>query len=181
QVWRLITPILLHGSLIHIGFNMYALYVIGPGLERYYNSRRFLLLYLIGGFAGNVFSFLFSTSASLGASTAIFALIAAQGIFILKNRFLFGKNATSMLINVGVIVLINLALGLSPGIDNWGHMGGLVGGLIFAWFAGPIYKIQPQAGGYELRDQNPAARLWLTTAVELVLFAALASLRFLMQ
>jgi len=60
QVWRLITPILLHGSLLHIGFNMYALYSIGPSLEKAYGHGRFLLLYLLGGFAGNTISFLLS-------------------------------------------------------------------------------------------------------------------------
>ena len=57
QVWRLITPILLHASILHIGFNMYALFVIGPQLERFYGHKRFLLLYLITGFTGNVLSF----------------------------------------------------------------------------------------------------------------------------
>ena len=60
QLWRLITPVLLHGSLIHIGFNMYALYNIGPSLERKYGIWPFLALYLIGGVWGNTLSFLLS-------------------------------------------------------------------------------------------------------------------------
>ncbi|TLM97699.1 rhomboid family intramembrane serine protease, partial [bacterium] len=78
QLWRLITPILLHGSILHIGFNMYALFAIGPSLERAYGHWRFLTLYLLGAFAGNTLSFLFSPSTSVGASTAIFALVAAE-------------------------------------------------------------------------------------------------------
>ncbi len=61
QLWRFFTPLLLHGSLLHIGFNMYALNIFGGGLERRYGHGRFLLLYLLGGFAGSVFSFLFSS------------------------------------------------------------------------------------------------------------------------
>ena len=71
QVWRLITPILLHASILHIGFNMYALFVIGPQLERFYGHGRFLLLYLIAGFTGNVLSFVLSPNPSLGASTSV--------------------------------------------------------------------------------------------------------------
>jgi membrane associated rhomboid family serine protease len=105
QVWRLITPILLHASILHVGFNMYALFVLGPGLEQYYGHRRYLLLYLIGGYAGNVLSFLLSPNPSLGASTAIFALVAAEIVFIYRNRMLFGSRARGMLLNMGVIVV----------------------------------------------------------------------------
>ncbi len=66
QLWRLITPIFLHASpsniqvsLLHIGFNMYALFILGPSLERYYGRSRFLLLYFVSGVAGNVVSFYF--------------------------------------------------------------------------------------------------------------------------
>ena len=142
EIWRLITPLLLHGSILHIAFNMYALYTVGPGLERRYGAKSFIILYLIGGLWGNTASFLFSANPSLGASTAIFGLIAAQGVYIYKNRLLLGQAAQPMLMNVVVVVIINLLFGLSSsGIDNWGHLGGLLGGLFYAWFAGPTYGI----------------------------------------
>ncbi len=153
EVWRLVTPILLHGSLLHISFNMYALFALGPGLEKYYGHKRFFWLYLIGGYAGNVLSFLFSPAASIGASTAIFGLVAAESIFIYRNRMLFGERARSMLINMGFVVIVNLTFGIvQTGIDNWGHLGGVIGGAVFAWFAGPVYKIQPGIAGLELKD-----------------------------
>ena len=71
QIWRLFTPMFLHASVLHIGFNMYALFVIGTGLERFYGRGRYLTLYLLSGFTGNVASFLFSVEPSLGASTAM--------------------------------------------------------------------------------------------------------------
>jgi rhomboid protease GluP len=151
QLWRLVTPLLLHASIIHIGFNMYALFVIGPGLERFYGGLRFILLYLLAGIAGNVASFYFSPYDSIGASTAIFGLIAAQGVFIYRNRQIFGAQARPMLINTIVIIGVNLIFGASlnlvagpgtPGIDNWGHLGGLFGGFAFGWFAGPLFEKQ---------------------------------------
>jgi rhomboid protease GluP len=173
QYWRLITPVLLHGSIMHIGFNMYALFIIGPGLERFYGHGRYLALYLLAGLAGNVASFIFSPNPSLGASTAIFGLIAAQGIFIFRNRFLFGENARAVLTNIIVIIVINLVLGLSPGIDNWGHLGGLVGGLTFAWLAGPVLKITGLAPAYRIEDQRGADRAWLVALIELAVILAI--------
>jgi rhomboid protease GluP len=154
QVWRLLTPALLHGSVVHIAFNMYALYSLGRSLERYYGHRRFLLLYAIGAFAGNTLSFLLSQKISVGASTAIFGLVAAEGVFIYRNRALFGARARSMLMNLLLIVAVNLMIGLQPGIDNWGHIGGLVGGALFAWTAGPLLEVQPAIDHYELRDKR---------------------------
>ncbi len=142
EIWRLITPVLLHASILHIGFNMYALFSVGPGLERKYEPKSFIALYLISGLWGNTLSFLFSQSVSLGASSAIFGLIAAQGVYIYKNRFLLGQSARPMLMNIIMVIAINLILGLSPGIDNWSHLGGLLGGLFYAWFAGPTYGIE---------------------------------------
>jgi rhomboid protease GluP len=156
QLWRLITPVLLHGSLIHIGFNMYALYVLGPSLERKYGVWPFLALYLIGGVWGNTLSFLLSPNPSLGASTAIFGLIAAQGVYIYKNRYLLGSAARPLLMNIVMMITINLILGLSPGIDNWGHIGGLLGGLFFAWFAGPSFGITENLYGQSIVVKDDA-------------------------
>ena len=75
------------------------------------------------------------------ADGAVGGLIAAQGVYIYKNRYLLGPAARPLLINIAMIVAVNLMLGLNPGIDNWGHIGGLLGGLFFAWFAGPSFGI----------------------------------------
>lgn len=154
QLWRLITPVFLHGNVLHIAFNMYALFSLGPALERYYGHSKFLLLYFIGAFAGNTLSFLLSPNPSLGASTAVFGLVAAEAVFIYKNRQMFGSRARSMLMNLGLIIVVNLVIGLQPGIDNWGHLGGLFGGAVFAWMAGPVMKVETTIRGYELVDSR---------------------------
>lgn len=176
QYWRLITPMWLHGSLLHLAFNMYALYIFGSNLERSYGHGRFLMLYMLSGFAGNVISFMMSPQASVGSSTAIFGLIAAQGVFLYQNRKLI-RNAQSMLINTLTIAGINLVLGLSPGIDNWGHMGGLIGGLAFAWSAGPLWDVQAEAGGYRLVNQRSKRRVILVAAGVAIVFTALVVLK----
>ncbi|GAB4523044.1 MAG: hypothetical protein Fur0018_05520 [Anaerolineales bacterium] len=159
QWWRLVTPIFLHGSILHIGFNMYALYVIGPVLERFWGWRRFLGLYFLAGVAGNVFSLWFTREPSLGSSTAIFGLLAAEGILVYCNGFLF-QNPRSTLKSLGNLALINFVIGLSPGIDNWGHLGGFLGGAAFAWLAGPLFLIVPAGNTAYLRDQRAPASVW---------------------
>ena len=115
QVWRLITPVFLHGSIAHLGFNMYALYIIGRNLERFYGHGRFLLLYFLGAFGGNVLSYVLSPASSLGASTALFAILAAEGVFIYGNRRLFGPQRTKQMItNLVVVTLVNLSFRPHP-------------------------------------------------------------------
>ncbi len=178
QVWRLITPILVHGSITHIAFNMYALYIFGQNLEYQYGHGRFLLLYLLSGFAGNVVSFVMSTNPSVGASTAIFGMVAAQGVFIYRNRKFFGDRARGILLNVIFILGINLVLGLSPMIDNWGHLGGLLGGLVFAWTAGPLWKMDLDVQGYHLIDQQETHNIVFGSLIVFIAFAALSIVRW---
>jgi len=179
QVWRLVTPALLHGSLLHIAFNMYALFSLGSSLERYYGHGRFLLLYVIGAFCGNSLSFLLSPNPSLGASTAVFGLVAAEGVFIYRNRKLFGARARTMLTNLVLIVIVNLMIGLQPGIDNWGHLGGLIGGGAFAWMAGPLLQVQQTYTGYELTDSRTDNNLLWGILLSAGLFTAIVIGRFI--
>ena len=174
EYWRLFTPMFLHGSILHLGFNMYALYIFGPGLERYYGHGRFLLLFFLGGFAGNVFSFIFSTSPSLGSSTAIFSLLAAEGVFLYQNQKVFGGVARRALNNIIMIAVVNLIIGLSPGIDNWGHMGGLLGGVIFAFLGGPILKVEGISPNLRVVDTRETSDVVRAALVDILIFGGLA-------
>jgi rhomboid protease GluP len=179
QIWRLFTPMLLHGSFLHLGFNMYALYMLGPSLESSYGQARFLALYLLSGFAGNVMSFLFSANPSLGSSTAIFGLIGAEGIFLYRNRELFGPQAQRALTNVVFIAAANLLFGATTqGIDNWGHIGGLLGGTFFAWFAGPLYRITLEDNQPVLVDAHASGRVVSAGLVDMLVFSGLAAMKF---
>ena len=138
QLWRLFTPMLLHDDRlpIHIISNMYFLAIVGSRVEKFYGHGRFLLLYVLAGFAGNVFSFLFSSHPAWGASTALFGLMGAEAVFVLQNRSMLEGNGKKALQNVLSLVGINVVIGIMVGADNWGHIGGLLGGLAFAWFGG---------------------------------------------
>ena len=179
QLWRLITPVFLHGSLSHIFFNMYALFSIGSLLEKHFGHGRFLLLYFLGAFAGNVLSYLFSAGYSVGASTAVFGLVAAEAIFFYQNRELFGSYARQAISNAVFIIVINLFIGLAPMIDNWGHIGGLFGGALFAWFAGPKWMMVGIPPEFSLHDERESREVLTGALLVLLIFGGLAAWRFL--
>jgi rhomboid protease GluP len=167
QIWRLLTPMFLHSdqTVLHIAFNMYALFIIGRPLERFYGRGRYLALFILSGFTGNVFSFMFTTSQSLGSSTAIFGLLGAEGVLIYQNREIFGANARRALTEVVVIAVINLIIGLTPGIDNWGHVGGLIGGTLFAWFGGPLLQVKGPFTVVDTRTRREVIRAGIGVSV----------------
>jgi len=181
QVWRLLTPALLHSSIVHIGFNMYALFILGRRLESTYGHARFLLLYILSAFGGNVLSFVLSDANSLGSSTAIFGLLAAEAVFVFQNRRLFGNQVKNMLINIFMILIINLMIGFSPNtnIDNFGHLGGLLGGFIFASLGGPKWVLEGISPNISLKDSRSKKEIIIGAIIVLVGFVAMAMIRFL--
>jgi rhomboid protease GluP len=175
QLWRFLTPALLHVDIAHILFNMYALYSLGIGLERSFGHGRFLLLYVLGAFTGNVFSFLFSDAiVSVGASTAIFGLLGAEAVFLFLNRKLFAGHYGRAIQNVIFIAIVNLIFGLQPGIDNWGHVGGLLGGMLFTLVAGPVWRIEGTPPGLHVVDKRSTRDVILGGAIVILVFGALA-------
>ena len=155
EYWRLVTAMFLHGSIIHLGFNLYALYILGRRVEQFFGSFRFLGLFLIAGIAGNLFSFLLTDAPSLGSSTAIFGLLGAEGIFIYQHRKLFGDQSRVALRQIIQVAVGNLAIGfMIPGIDNMGHIGGLIGGALYTWFGGPNFSIEGSSPDLRLEDQR---------------------------
>jgi rhomboid protease GluP len=178
QIWRLLTPVFLHGSITHILLNMYALFILGRVVESAYGHWRFLLLYFLAAFAGNVASFVMSPNPSLGASTAIFGLIGAEAIFVIRNKRFYGNRFSSTLSNIGFIIVLNLAVGFMPGtsIDYWGHIGGLIGGILFAILAGPQWEV---AGAYpEMRvsDKLKNSTIILSGIIVAIIFLSVSIL-----
>lgn len=173
--WRLITPMFLHLNLLHIGVNSYSLFIFGPQVETLLGYRRFITVYLVSGVAGTVLSFVMSPNPSIGASGAIFGLVGAMLVYFYRHRRLFGEMGRRRLTDILIIAGINLAIGLTPGIDNWGHVGGLLGGAVLCWLLGPVYAVvtDPATRQSRVVDASPLnGQRWLgVVAVILALVA----------
>jgi len=139
--WRLFTAMFLHIGPIHLISNLIGLFWLGPIIEGHFGHLRFTAIYLLGGLLGSIASYAFSPAPSAGASGAVFALLGATIIYFYRFRDNMGRQGQSMLQSALAILVINLVLGFSvANVDNWGHMGGLVGGVIIAIGLLPRYR-----------------------------------------
>jgi membrane associated rhomboid family serine protease len=124
QYYRLFTSVFMHENIAHIGFNMLVLWIIGQQLEALLGHSRFIVLYLISGFAGAVASFWFSPIGivGIGASGAIFGLMG--GLLVAGRRLRYDVTQVAVLIGINLVIGFVLA-----GTDWRAHLGGLAGGL----------------------------------------------------
>lgn len=132
EIWRFFTSMFIHIGLMHLIFNLYALWSLGPFMEERFGRWRFIIIYVLSGLGGSIASFFFSSALSAGASGAIFGLLGALLYYSLKRPALW-KSGLGM--NLVVVILINFGFGLTqPGIDNFAHLGGLIIGIISCVF-----------------------------------------------
>ena len=129
QYYRLISGMFMHGSLFHIIFNCYALYVLGTQLESFMGKIKYIIIYFFSGLMGALFSIIFNGNvASIGASGAIFGLMGSLLYFGYHYRVYLGNVIKSQILP---LIIANLLFGLlMPGIDNAAHIGGLIGGAL---------------------------------------------------
>lgn len=129
EYYRLLTSMFLHSGLLHLFFNMYALYIIGPQVESFFGKTKYLIIYLLSGISGSLLSVAFNVNTvSVGASGAIFGLFGALLYFGYNYRGYLGNVIKTQILPV---VIINLIFGfISTGVDVAGHIGGLIGGII---------------------------------------------------
>lgn len=131
EYWRLLTSTFLHGSLLHLGFNMLALYLFGPFVETIVGRWRFIATYLTVAVVASVFVYWLSSPmvATIGASGAVFGMFGLALVFLIRQR----QNITGMI----VLLAINGVVSLQSGISWQGHLGGFVTGCVlgavFAW------------------------------------------------
>lgn len=200
EVYRLLTSMFLHASIfsgyggyalensLHLIFNMYVLYIIGRQVEQLFGHLRFGLIYLLGGLGGSVLSAALSggNSYSVGASGAVFAVIGAQFVYLFQHRRLLGARGRAQMQNLIILAVINLFFGVLTGlggsgvlVDNWAHLGGVLGGLVLTWGIGPIFILRrhpEQPNELLAEDINPLKnRYWVLTlyvvALMLILIA----------
>lgn len=129
QYWRLVTCCFLHGGILHLACNMYSLYIIGPQVEQVFGKIKYIIIYILSGIGSSYLSYaLAPRTLSIGASGAIFGLLGAILVFLIKERGRIRKGAIS---NIVSVIVINLFIGLSvSNVDNYGHIGGLIVGFL---------------------------------------------------
>lgn len=168
DLYRFVAPMFLHMDLMHLGFNMVALYSVGEVLERVLGKGNYLALYFIAGITGNAVSYAADVllgagpSVSAGASTSVFGLfvaVALLGLLHKGNRSFFAQYSKGMLAVIGVNVAYTL---LVPSISVSGHLGGALGGLI-AMFMIPANNLRVPTA-----VRIPVAVLWVAALVWLL-------------
>ena len=139
EYYRLITGAFLHGGISHYIVNMYSLYVLGSQIEGFLGRGKYLAVYMFSALIGSLFSIIFNTVPSVGASGAIFGILGSLLYFGYHYRVYLGSVIKSQIIP---LILINLGIGfLSNGqIDNFAHIGGLIGGVLMTMAVGIKYK-----------------------------------------
>jgi membrane associated rhomboid family serine protease len=142
EYWRLFTALFLHGGFLHLAFNLFALYVLGPPLERSIGTIRFLACYLISGIASSAGVValtevgLVQVAQLIGASGCIMGVVGAWAGFLLRHHH--APFAKQRLANIGLIVAIQVAFDLStPQVSMAAHMCGLVAGFFLGLLLAP--------------------------------------------
>ncbi len=155
--WRLLTAMFLHGGMTHLLMNMFSLYIVGRGVEMYFDTKSYLSIYFFSGIIGGLVSlYMHPVAVGVGASGAIFGVFGALAGFFLAHRDRIASHSKAFMKDFGVIIAINLVIGLSiPSIDVSAHIGGLVVGFI---------------GGFVL-SKNPKWLLIYNTMMILVIMA----------
>ncbi|KAH6766153.1 RHOMBOID-like 1 [Perilla frutescens var. hirtella] len=142
QVWRLITCMWLHAGLFHVLANMLSFLFVGIRLEQEFGFARVGALYVISGIGGSLSSSLFvRTTISVGASGALFGLLGAMLSELLINWTIY-ENKLESLMSLVVIIVINMAVGILPHVDNFAHLGGFTTGFLLGF----VIFIRPQYG-----------------------------------
>jgi rhomboid protease GluP len=146
QWWRLFTSCFLHFGIIHIGFNMYVLFQIGPFIETVFGRIRYLIIYLFAGLFGSLFSiWIHPNAVGAGASGAIFGLYGAVfGYLLIERRTLDPVATKNIAKSAGIFILYNVIYGSMSGTtDLSAHIGGLFAGFMFGMLLVPRRTANP--------------------------------------
>lgn len=142
EYWRFITPTFLHGNLIHLFLNLFALHLFANELESIYGTPRFLVIFLLTSWGAILASYTFSQGLAIGASGALFGIIGGLITFFFRQREKI-SGAHLKFKTMYTLVFINIIFGmLIPRVDNAAHIGGLITGLLLGWFISPEYTIE---------------------------------------
>ncbi len=130
--WRLITAMFLHGGMTHLLMNMFSLYLIGRGVEAYFDTKSYLGIYFVSGILGGLVSIVMHpVSVGVGASGAIFGIFGAMAGFFMAHREKIEAHTKAFMKDFGMIIGLNLVIGFFiPAVDVSAHIGGLIVGFV---------------------------------------------------
>jgi rhomboid protease GluP len=165
EYWRLVTAGFLHGGLVHIAMNSWAMFSLGAQVDEIYGTSRMLVIYFVSSVLGFAFSTLFSASLSIGASAGICGLIGAMIALGMRHHNPIGDAVRGAYLRWAGMILI---IGFLPmfHIDNAAHIGGLAGGFGVAWIAGEPGRIG-----------SPTERLWRVASLLSILITVFCFLK----
>jgi membrane associated rhomboid family serine protease len=185
--WRIITSAFVHLGLLHIAFNMYALYLFGPILEQMYGHVEYLVLYMLCAAGGSVLTILAAPEqAAAGASGAIFGLFGLAFIVSRRHHVATTRQARTLLNQAGTLLVINLVFTFAiPGISWTGHVGGLIVGAVLGFLLPPrqvetLSTMWRGPGGERMHREMPLtlrASIYLFAVAVLVIGTYVAVLR----
>ncbi len=174
QIWRLFTSMFLHIGLLHLAFNGYALFIFGLEMERLYGPDRFLVIYILSGLFGSLFSFAARGPyvLSAGASGAIFGIIGMNLAYFYTHRENFGQFGRQRMVSTLMIIGVNLVFGFTmPGIDNLAHLGGLLAGAALGYGLAPHYEVDPYRIPARVVDTSSLLKRWWVPGLAAMLLA----------
>jgi membrane associated rhomboid family serine protease len=166
EYWRLFTCMFLHGGLMHVALNMYGLLFVGIFLEPVMGRGKYAFGYLFTGIAASLTSIWWHTATvSVGASGAVFGM---YGIFfaLLTTSFFRGGFGKPFLISTVIFIVFNLLLGLTPGIDNAAHIGGLLSGILIGYALYPSIKKEMKKRQAQAAEEERAAMAAAWASIE---------------
>lgn len=175
EYWRLLTACFLHVGLTHLLFNSIGLLSFGRLTEIVFGHARFFAIYALAGITGSVLSYVRSPSVGAGASGAVFGVAGALAVFFWRNRGTQSVAGQGQFWGIVLILAINGVNGLiDPRIDNWAHMGGLIGGVALAMYLTPrvstITGVDGELAGYRWNPSGLGS--WLVVPVMLAIVGA---------
>jgi len=133
QWYRVICPIFLHAGLLHLAANMFTQISCGFFLEDYVGTKRFVILYMGAGIAGNLLSSALNPiSLSVGASSSLFGVLALEFVYIMENYDQLGPRRNNMVGMFAFQMIINLSMSTNPNINALAHIGGMIAGFLIA-------------------------------------------------
>lgn len=183
--WRLVTPMFLHSGFLHVALGCWVLLTFGPQVCRGYGPFTFFLIYILGGIAGNLSSFLHTPEATVGGTGPVFAILGAWFIYYIQNKEISAKEAENVFQKAVIVTGLSFILNNFERIDDWTHLGAACAGLLFGFLTCPTLELDDasskngQEKGITLirRQADPCKSL----AIFIVFILIVSSLVFLVE